>query len=109
MSGGTIRHVLDALTVDAFAPLVGERFVLHDDAGQLELELIEARTIDPDASPQEAGSVRTPFAIVFRGPPEPVLSQGIRRLQHEALGVLEIFIVPVGRDASGVRYEAIFA
>ena len=102
--------MLDALTVDAFAPLVGGQFVLHDDdAGPLELELIEARTIDPDASPQEAGSVRTPFAILFRGPPDPVLPQHIRRLHHEALGVLEIFIVPVGRDASGVRYEAIFA
>ncbi len=102
--------MLDALTVDAFAPLVGATFALHDEAaGRLELELVEARATEPGAAPRDATGRRTPFALLFHGPGEPVLPQRIRRLEHEALGVLEIFIVPVGRDAQAVHYEAIFA
>jgi hypothetical protein len=102
--------VLDALTVDAFASAVGEVFVLEDEhAGRLELELLEARAIDPGAPATDAGATRAPFSILFRGPAEPMLPQRIYRLQHEAIGTLEIFIVPVARDADGVRYEAIFA
>ncbi len=55
------------------------------------------------------GSERDPFRLLFRGPGEPVLSQHTHRLGHPALGVLEIFLVPVGRDAQGTSYEAIFA
>jgi hypothetical protein len=101
--------VLDALNVDAFAPAVGEVFVLDDeDAGRLELELLEARTIEPDAPAVGADGVRTPFRLLFRGPGEALLPQRIYRLEHGAIGALEIFIVPVARDAAGVRYEAIF-
>jgi hypothetical protein len=102
--------VLEALTVDAFAPAVGEVFVLDDEGvGRLRFELLEARTIERDAPALDAGGIRTPFRLLFRGPSEPALPQRIYRLEHEAIGALEIFIVPVARDAAGVHYEAIFA
>jgi hypothetical protein len=101
--------VLDALNVDAFAPAVGDMFVLDDeDAGRLRLELLEARTIEPGAAAVSTDGVRTPFRLLFRGPSAPLMPQRIYRLEHGAIGALEIFIVPVGRDAAGVRYEAIF-
>lgn len=34
--------------------------------------------------------------------------QGIHRVEHEQLGSLEIFLVPLGPDQQGMRYEAIF-
>jgi hypothetical protein len=49
-----------------------------------------------------------PFAIVFLGPPSPILPQRIYRFEHDGIGAIEIFIVPIGRDDDGVRYEAIF-
>ena len=102
--------MLDALTVDAFAPSVGEVFVLDDHrGGRLDLELCEARTIDAGAPASGADGTRAPFSLLFRGPTEPVLPQRIYRLEHQAVGALDIFIVPVARDASGVHYEAIFA
>lgn len=63
-----------------------------------------------------SGSFRRPFAVLFRGPIEPVLRQGIYRLEHDQLGVLELFIVPVGpdnpsgpeRQPPAMRYEAVF-
>jgi hypothetical protein len=101
--------VLERLTVDDFAPAVGEVFVVRAaEVGPLDLELTSALTqggrpaIGPDG-------VRSPFALHFRGPREPVLPQAIYRLDHESLGTLEIFIVPTGPDGGDMRYEAIFA
>jgi hypothetical protein len=48
------------------------------------------------------------FSLFFHGPLEQFLPQGIHTLQHEPLGEMEIFLVPVGRDASGFLYEAAF-
>ncbi|MDX6508976.1 MAG: hypothetical protein QOG81_728, partial [Gaiellaceae bacterium] len=36
------------------------------------------------------------------------LPQQIYRFDHDELGTLEIFIVPIGTDEGGVRYEAVF-
>lgn len=48
------------------------------------------------------------FSLMFRGPAQPVLEQATHALEHPALGALAIFLVPVGRDAHGVQYQAIF-
>ena len=96
---------LDTATVEEFAALVGQSFALDaGEAGALELELTAAT---PSQNPGPEGT-RHPFALAFRGPGEPLLPQGIYRLEHEGLGALEIFIVPMGRDESGTEYEAVF-
>jgi hypothetical protein len=101
--------VLERLTADSFAPAVGETFAVDaGDAGRLELELVESRLHDPDASAADAAGTRAPFTLLFRGPVEPVLPQRIHRLEHESLGPMEIFIVPIGQDESGTSYEAVF-
>jgi hypothetical protein len=104
------RRVLETLTVSDFAPAVGELFLLeHEQAGRLELELLEASTIDSDAPATDPEGRRMPFRLLFRGPTEPTLPQRIYGLEHGTVGRLEIFIVPVARDEQGVHYEAIFA
>jgi hypothetical protein len=50
-----------------------------------------------------------PFSILLRGPAEPVLPQGIFRLEHPRLGAADVFFVPIGRDDRGTAYEAIFS
>jgi hypothetical protein len=102
--------MLDKLTVDDFKPAVGQRFTLDlDGTGELELELVEAATQDPDGKAAGDDGTRRPFHVHFRGPGEPILPQRIYAVKHDAVGALEIFIVPVGRDAEGTLYEAIFA
>jgi hypothetical protein len=93
---------LDELTHETFAARIGEPFAIAEPAA-LDLLLEEANlgTEAPDAP-------RQPFSLVFRGPPQPLLPQRIYRLEHEALGALEIFIVPISCDAGGARYEAVF-
>ena len=88
---------LETLTADDFAPLRHQPFALTaDHAPRLELELVEV-----------TGGGR-PFSVVFRGPGEPLLSQRIYRIEHPALGPLDLFLVPVGREPDGLRYEAVF-
>ncbi|HET6509762.1 MAG TPA: hypothetical protein VFG42_23415 [Baekduia sp.] len=100
--------MLDRLTVASFAPTLGDTYILVDAELRLDLELIEATAHPADAPPTDAEGRRTPFSLLFRGPVEPVLAQRIQRLEHDALGPLELFLVPVGRDAAGTRYEAVF-
>ena len=45
---------------------------------------------------------------MLRGPVDPLLPQGVYRIGHQALGEHGIFVVPIGRDAEGTRYEAVF-
>ena len=102
--------MLDRLTVTSFAPAVGETFVLDaGDAGPLDLELVEARLHRPGARAQDESGTRAPFTLVFRGPAEPILPQRTYPLEHESVGAIEIFIVPIGHDQAGTTYEAVFA
>ncbi|AQR74749.1 DUF6916 family protein [Sphingomonas sp. LM7] len=55
-------------------------------------------------SGREGGS----FRLEFVGPGEPILPQAIYRFSDGGDAGHDIFIVPVGRDANGVRYEAVF-
>jgi len=102
--------VLDQLTIDDFRPRVGQRFVLDlDGAGTLDLELAEAFTHEAGAAAVDDSGTRSPFTVEFVGPSEPIVPQRIYRIENEQLGALEIFIVPIGRDESVTRYEAVFA
>ena len=91
---------LDELTVKDFAPLVNDRFrIVLDGSPALEVELVEVEEI-----PREPGG-RVPFSLVFRGGPSPPLPQAIYRLEHDGLGAIEIFLVPIAAD----RYQAVFS
>ena len=97
----TIRAVpdLEALRATDFARLLHERFrVVPDTPAPFDVELIEVAELSGGAA---AGR---PFSLVFRGGPSPPLPQRIYRVQHEALGALDIFLVPIATD----RYEAVF-
>jgi hypothetical protein len=95
------------LAKEDFDPYVGDEFGLELGGGNtLSLELIscEARS-----SRTFEGAARSPFSLVFRSPGERRhAEQQIFRLRHAELGTLEIFLVPIGPDESGMRYEAVF-
>jgi hypothetical protein len=97
--------MLEDFTVDTFRPRLGERFRLRTER-RLDVELIEAESVGERAMEP---SGRVPFSLVFRGPLEPVLPQRIYRFENDALGEFELFIVPIGPDESGMRYQAVFS
>ncbi len=49
------------------------------------------------------------FAIVFRGPREPLLAQRTYRVRHPVLGDFAIFVTPIGQTAQSTHYEACFS
>ncbi len=92
-----------------FAGRVGERFrILIDEATALTTLLIEV-TPAPDPGIRSARAGRAPFSLVFRSPPGAPLPQHIYRVQHDELGALDLFLVPIGPDEEGMRYEAVFS
>jgi hypothetical protein len=97
----------DALLLkpEAFEALVGSTFKTSIDGMPLALELREVERMTP---PGAAAPRTDPFSLLFHGPRIPALDQGVVKLEHVALGSLEIFIVPLGPDARGQCYEAIF-
>ena len=49
------------------------------------------------------------FSLYFRGPAAVPLAQSIYRVEHEEMGEMDIFLVPVALDAQGFRYEAVYS
>jgi hypothetical protein len=94
-----------APTLEAFAPAVGETFTVGSEGGTT-VELVLAEAAAQEAGPQ---APRPPFSLLFHGPAEPFLPQATYRFEHSSLGVIGIFIVPLGRDEHGTTYEAVFA
>lgn len=97
--------MLERFTVETFVDRISEVFVVaggDGTEGELQLELIECERLG-DGQRQ-----RAPFSLIFRGPAEPILPQRTYPLRHDQLGAFELFIVPVGRDDAGTRYQAVF-
>ena len=103
--------MLEQFTLDTFTPLTGQVFKVRVEGAAAPLELVLESVNEIPVSgwrPDDAAEHRKPFSMVFVGPPRVVLPQAIYRFEHETIGAFEIFIVPIGRDESGMRYEAVF-
>jgi Domain of unknown function (DUF6916) len=101
--------MLEQLTIDSFSPLVGHPFTLRLDATRtMVVELAEVTDLSEAARSTPPEGQRTPFSIVFRSASNEVLPQRIYRLEHATLGSFEPFLVTIGPDAVGMRYEAVF-
>lgn len=101
---------IEWLTHEHFAPLVGQDVAVDaGGASALTMRLVEATAGTQPGGRGPDGQERVQFSLVFRGPADPMLTQGTYAVTHEALGEQDLFLVPLGRDADGVRYEAAFA
>jgi hypothetical protein len=98
----------DDLTQALFEPLIGTFFRLQAGARVLDLELVQADKLTAYAGRGGKMPKREPFSLVFRGPREFMLPQNLYALEQETLGHVEIFLVPIGPDDVGQRYEAVF-
>lgn len=88
----------EPLSLKAFESQQGSTFTLPFDDGlvvNLTLETIETKSAER-------------FTLCFHGPPEHPLRQATYLMDHEVLGRLGIFLVPIAQDANGFQYEAVF-
>lgn len=96
--------MLDKLRKETFEPITGQVFALSLGDGQtipLELSAVNGNGLQGMAK-------REQFSLHFRGPATPALVQQTYHLEHAQLGALDIFLVPIRRDATGMMYEAVF-
>ena len=105
-----MKQSLETLTHEAFQLKLGDSFRIRPDSEtSIDAELIEVRVLGgPGRSSKDGSSRRTPFALSFRTTNRGALPQRIYAVEHESMGSCEIFLVPVGPDATGMVYEAIF-
>lgn len=94
--------IVELPTRDAFFACLHTRFRAVNVAPQpVDLELIDVTETIERAQ-------QTFFSILFLGPVDFLLPQHIYTLQHETLGEMDLFLVPVGRRESGFEYQAVF-
>jgi uncharacterized protein DUF6916 len=97
-----MRADIAQLTPADFEPRIGDDFHIPTPAGGVQLELVEVRKLG------QALRQGSAFSLTFRSPPGPFLPQAVYPLQHQVLGVLELFLVPLGPKNGGNTYEAVF-
>jgi hypothetical protein len=107
------KRMLATFTIDAATELVGTRFrVTAPDGTSVEMTLTDALVFETPLrrSARKSGieTKRKPFSIYFVGPPQPILPQAMYRFESERLTFENLFIVPLGNDAQGTEYEAVF-
>lgn len=97
----------DLLRLELFTENLGEVLEIgFDDRAPFELEIAEATGMPGDSDARE------PFSVLFRSRDELVLPQRVYRLEHEKIGSLELFLVPLGPDREvegAMLYEAAFS
>lgn len=99
--------MLQELTPASFEAQLGTLFLIHY-GGEAPLEVVLQQVKRHEEHP---GPRSQPFSIFFfQEAPRPVLPQSIYRLDHETMGTMEVFLVPVGPDPQqrGMVYEAVF-
>lgn len=101
--------VIEEFTQAKFSEYLGEAFQLEADLeSRLTLQLIEAKQLSSGQNANPQIKRLEPFALVFRGPQNLPLAQATYQLQHDQLGELAVFLVPIDQDEEGFYYEAIF-
>lgn len=90
----------DTLTIGDFVPHLHTRFMVAQ-TENYELELTEVNNLSNAQLEQ--------FSLIFTGMASPWLQQNLYVLVHPQMGECELFLVPLGPDASGMRYEAAFS
>lgn len=95
--------MLEKMRREDFDPHLNTTFrLLHGGDTPLELELIEITGGDGRYEHSYT------FTLLFRGGPHFRLQQHTFTLEHDQLGRLDLFLVPVSQEHDGFRYEAVF-
>ena len=93
------------VTVETFAGREGETFSIQFADATLDLTLA---SVERSPEPWGRTDMREPFSLAFDGPLEHVLPQQIWPLDHDEIGRLDVFLVPLGPAGDAARYEAVF-
>jgi hypothetical protein len=96
----------DEFTIERFLPRVGQVFnVMPEGAEPVPILLSEITRLATDGSRIRT---RMPFSLVFHAPLGVRLEQQIYRLENPEMEPFDCFLVPIGPDPFGMRFEAVY-
>lgn len=94
--------MVDKLEKAMFSENLNTKFHIYPEGAEaLEAELIDLTEVN--ISPRQEQ-----FSILFRGPLNIFLQQGIYKMEHDQIGKFDLFLVPIRQDQDGYYYEAVF-
>jgi hypothetical protein len=96
----------DEFTIERFLPHVGD--VFHVVTGESQVMPVLLSAITRLASEGSIRRTREPFSLVFHAPRGSRLEQQIYQVDHPAMDSFECFLVQIGPDEYGMRFEAIY-
>jgi hypothetical protein len=91
-----------ALRMGDFTPHLDGVFEMTTAGGVVPLKLVK---VDPAGDSGRTGGA---FSLLFVAPKGPWLQQATYPVKHPVLGIMEIFLVPVGPMQDGNGYQAVF-
>jgi hypothetical protein len=94
--------MLEKINPTMLAEYVGASFEVVDDPART-FTLTLSGVVEHVKTEQEET-----FSLFFHGPPDPFMPQAIHKLKNERMGEVSLFLVPVGQDREGFRYESVF-
>lgn len=94
--------MIEQLTRKDFAGLAEGSLAIEHEGARLPMRVAELQDLPATPTRPE------PFSMVLEGPSDPFLKQGIRKVVHPSLGVIELFMVPIARTREHAKYELIF-
>lgn len=96
---------LNLQPIQRFASAANQTFDLSLGASAVSMTLVEVKPLPARPFP---GMLREPFSLLFRCESPVILPQKTYRMKNATLGALDIFLVPVAREATSVVYQAVF-
>jgi hypothetical protein len=101
-----ISDMADQVTAAHFQPHLDKIFRVQ--GGRHELILTTVHTWPLSQAYAEAG-MRQPFTLVFKGPPDDILEEGLHILQAEGGPAFELYMIPIHTPERGRQdYQAAF-
>lgn len=98
--------ILEKYTSADFSAHLNQPFLLElDTLPPILLQLRAVQKLDTEATSHSAYR-NGRFAVVFHGPLRPILPQQVYRVEHPAMGKLELLFTPVGPSGASMQYKA---
>lgn len=88
---------------DEFAAQLNTKFHIYFSAEQAtEVELTQVTKLHEKFRTES-------FELLFAAPDTVPPFQSLYKIEHDTLGTLELFLVPVAKDEKGLHFEAVFS
>ncbi len=93
------------ITHETFGPHVNTTFRVHREGEPLEVELTEV-SVDKRDPPAEG--MRKAFVLIFAGPKDALLPEGLYEVESEKTGRLPLYIIPIISPGERQSYQVVF-